>query len=175
MCWVEMRADGAIALCRLNSVGARTHAPARFTVRIARTARPVAGGLKTPSGHFHRPVIVAMIAMRMMKVSVDQIVDVIAMRYRFVPATGPMDVTCLVATAARRTPVRVLRADLDPVFVDVIAVRMVQMAVVQVVDVVAMPDGGVTAARTMLMVVVGMMGFVARAHAYLLDLQGASP
>ncbi|MGU7772067.1 hypothetical protein ACV229_18085 [Burkholderia sp. MR1-5-21] len=108
--------------------------------------------------------------------SVDQIIDVIAMRHSFVPATRPVDMAGFMAGAARRALVRVPCADLDPVFVDVIPVRMVQMTIMQIVDVIAMHDGGVAAARAMLMIVLRMMGFVARAHAYLLDLQrGAMP
>jgi hypothetical protein len=59
-------------------------------------------------------------------------------------------------------------ADLDRVFVNMIAMRMVQMAIMQIVDVATMFDRGVSAARAMLMLVMSVMRFVARAHAYLL-------
>ncbi|KVM81402.1 hypothetical protein WJ60_26180 [Burkholderia ubonensis] len=119
-------------------------------------------------------MVVAMIAMRVMEAAVDEIIDMVAMRYRFVPASRPVDVTRVVAAAALRALIRIPCADFERVFVDMVAVRMVQMAIVQVIDVVAMPDCGMTAARTVLMLMLGMMRFVARAHAYLLDLPGGT-
>jgi len=49
-----------------------------------------------------------------------------------------------------------------------IAMRVVQMAIMQVVSVVTMLYRGVPAAWAMLMVVVSVIGFVARGHAFLL-------
>jgi hypothetical protein len=48
------------------------------------------------------------------------------------------------------------------------AAPLVQMAIMQIVDVATMFDRGVSAARAMLMLVMSVMRFVARAHAYLL-------
>jgi hypothetical protein len=107
------------------------------------------------------------VAVRVMKMTVDQVIDMIPMRYCFVSATWAVDVTLFVAAAVWRTLVRVFCADLDLVFVNMIAMRMVQMAIMQIVDVATMFDRGVSAARAMLMVVVSVMSFVARAHAYL--------
>jgi hypothetical protein len=109
-----------------------------------------------------------MVAVRVMKMAVDQVIDMIAMRYGLVSAARAVDVTRIVATAAWRTLVRIIRIDLDLVFVYMIAMRMVQMAIVQIVDVVAMRDCGVSAARAMLMLMVSVMRFVACAHACLL-------
>ena len=109
-----------------------------------------------------------MIAMRVMKTAVDQVVDVIAVRYLLVPTAGAVDVARLMAAATRRALVGIVSTDLDLVFVDVIAMRMMQMAIVQIVYVVAVLDCGVSAARAMLMVMVSMMRFVAWAHACLL-------
>jgi hypothetical protein len=53
-------------------------------------------------------------------------------------------------------------------FVYMIAMRMVQMTIVQVVYVVAMLNCGVSAAWAMLMLMVGVMRFVACTHACLL-------
>jgi hypothetical protein len=101
-------------------------------------------------------VVIAVIAVRMMKMPVDEVVDMIAMRNRFV------------TTAVRRTLIGIFCAELDPMFVYMIAVRMVQMAIMDIVDVVAMLDCGVSTARAMLMVMLGVMRLVASAHAYLL-------
>ena len=65
-----------------------------------------------------------MIAMRVMKTAVDQVVDVIAMRYLLVPTVGAVDVARLVAGATRCALVRIVCTDLDLVFVDMIAMRM---------------------------------------------------
>jgi hypothetical protein len=111
-------------------------------------------------------MVVAMITMRMMQVAVDDIVDMIAVRYRFVSASRPVHMDCIMGAAAvvRRTLIRILRADLEPVLVYMIAMRMMQVTIMQVIDMIAMPDGGVPAVRAVLMVVVGMMRFVAGAH-----------
>src|ERR1700751_3769624 len=98
-----------------------------------------------------------MVAVRVMKMAVDQVIDMIAMRYGLVSAARAVDVTRIVATAAWRTLVRIIRIDLALGFVYTIAMRMVQMAIVQIVDVVAMRDCGVSAARAMLMLMVSVM------------------
>lgn len=49
-------------------------------------------------------------------------------------------------------------------FVDVAVVRVMQMAVVEIVDVAGMLDGDVTAAGTMLMIVVGVLRALAFCH-----------
>jgi hypothetical protein len=109
-------------------------------------------------------VVVAVIAVRMVQVAVDEIVDVIAMRHRFMAAPRSVNVTRVVAAAARRALVRIFRADFELVLVYVIAVRMMQMTVMQIINVIAVLDRGVSAVRAMLMVVVSVMWFVAGAH-----------
>jgi hypothetical protein len=86
------------------------------------------------SGELDRAVIITVIAMRMMKVAVDQIVDVIAVRHRFVSAARPVHVACIMGTAgvAWRTLVRIFRAHLKFVLVYMIAMRMMQVTVMQV-------------------------------------------
>lgn len=94
------------------------------------SASEKAAGIRLPaalryrSGEFHRTVVVAMIAMRVMKTAVDQVVDVIAMRHPLVPTAGAVDVARFMAAAARRALVRIVCTDLDLVFVDMIAMRM---------------------------------------------------
>jgi hypothetical protein len=111
-------------------------------------------------------VVITVIAVRMMKVAVDQIVDVIAVRHRFVSAARPVDMARIMGAAmvARRTLIRICRADLKLVLVYMIAMRMMQVPIMQVIDMIAMFDGRVPAVRAVLMVVVVMMGFVAGAH-----------
>jgi hypothetical protein len=118
------------------------------------------------SGELDRAVIITVIAMRMMEVAVDQIVDVIAVRHRFVSAVRPVNMARIMGAAmvARRTLIRIFRTDLKRVLVYMIAMRMMQVAIMQVIDMIAMFDGRVPAVRAVLMVVVGMMGFVAGFH-----------
>ncbi|MGF6551781.1 hypothetical protein [Paraburkholderia youngii] len=115
-------------------------------------------------------MIVAVIAVRVMKVAIDKVIDVVTVRHRFVTAARPVHVARFVATAVvvRRATIRIFRADFDLVFVYMITMRVVQMAIMKVVDVVAMLNCGVSAARAMLMVMVSVMRFVARAHACLI-------
>jgi hypothetical protein len=122
--------------------------------------------MRPDSGELDRAVVITVIAVRMMKVAVDQIVDVIAMRHRFVSAARPVDMARIMGATVmvRCTSVRIFCADLKPVLVYMIGMRMMQVPVMQVVDVIAMFDGRVPAVGAVLMVMVGMMGFVAGAH-----------
>lgn len=107
-----------------------------------------------------------MVAVRIVQVAIDQIADVVTMRHGLMAATRTVDMTRLVTTATvlgRATGGVGLR-DGNHVFVDVVAVRMVQVTIMQIVDMAFVADGGVAAARTMLVVVVVVVGQVALAH-----------
>jgi hypothetical protein len=80
-------------------------------------------------------VIVAVLAVRMVQMTVHQVIDVIAMRDCFVTAAFPVHMSGVVAAAWRGATVGILGADFDDVFFGVIAYRMFQMPVVQVIDV----------------------------------------
>ena len=94
-----------------------------------------------------------MVAVRMMKATLDKIVGVIAMRDHGMTAVRTVNVPGLVALVpvVRRALVRVSVADLDNVFVDAVGRLPVQMAVMQIVDVVAVLDAEMSASRTMMM------------------------
>lgn len=117
-------------------------------------------------GEFDRAVVVAMISVGMVQVAVDKIVDVVAMWHGLVTASGAMNVAGRVSTAvvAWRALVRISHADFEPVLVYVVAMRMVQVPIVEIIDVIAMLDSGVAAVCAMLMIVRGVMRFVAGAH-----------
>jgi hypothetical protein len=108
--------------------------------------------------HDRRSVIVAMIAMRVMQPAVDQIVEVIAMRHRFVPASRAMDMAASMEGLALTGGAvgGVGRTDLDGMFVDMVAMHVVQMPIVKIVDMIAMPDRNVAAAWAVPMGVVGV-------------------
>jgi len=107
-----------------------------------------------------------MIAVRMMQVVGDAVIDVVAMRDRFVTAIGAVDVTGLMAAAAvvGGAGVGIAARHLDHMLVDMIVVRVVKMPVMQVVDVAAMAHGGVAATRPMAMGMVGVAGVGAVRH-----------
>ena len=104
-----------------------------------------------------RPVIVAVIAVGMVEPAVDDVVDMVPMGHRLVAAAGTVLVAVVVRAGVgrRRASIRILVRDTEGVFLDA-AVRLlvVQMAVVEVVDMVAVANGGVAAAVTVLMIVV---------------------
>lgn len=105
-------------------------------------------------------MVVAMVSVRVVQVTIDQIVNVVAMRNRLVSAAGTMDMVGLMARAAvnGRAAIGILLAHLDDMLVDVIAMRMMQMAVVQVVNMIPMPNGDVAAVGAVLMVMIGVVG-----------------
>lgn len=113
-----------------------------------------------------RAVIVAMVAMRMMQVAINQIVHMVAMRHRFMAASGSMLVVCIVtsATMLRSALVGIGRADLDDMLIDMVAMHVMEMPVVEVVDMAVMQDGRMTAIRTMNMQMIGMLGVRACRH-----------
>jgi hypothetical protein len=80
-----------------------------------------------------------MIPMRMMQTPTHEIVDVIAVRDRLMTTSLAMGMIAVPA-ARRRVTVGVLGVDLHHVLVDMIVVRMMKMAVVEIVDMVAMLD-----------------------------------
>jgi len=83
-------------------------------------------------------MVVAVVPMRMVKVTAHQIVDVVAMRNRFVTAPFTVNVSLFMPLRDGRAVVRVLPGDRKNVFINVILVGMMQMSVVQIVDVAIM-------------------------------------
>lgn len=103
-------------------------------------------------------MVVAMITVRVVQVATDEVVDVIAVRYCLVAATRTVNVICLVAAAVVRSATLGVRlADRDSMLVVVILMCAMQVAVVQVADVIAVLNGGVTAIWAVLVVVVSVL------------------
>jgi hypothetical protein len=117
-------------------------------------------------------MVVAMVAMRVVQAAIHEVVDVVAMRHGLVPAAGTVDVACFVSAAVLicRAVIWVRRADLDDVLVDMVAVGVMQVAVMQVVHVVPVAYGGMPAARAVFVVVVRMMRRFASVHGAVLCL-----
>lgn len=100
-------------------------------------------------------MVVAVVAVRMVQMPVHQIVGVVSVRYCGVPAVRAVAMTGVVLTAVvvRRAVGWVPGTDRQPVFVHVSVVRVMEVAVVKIVDMAVVPDRRVSAARTVLMVV----------------------
>jgi hypothetical protein len=102
-----------------------------------------------------------MIAVRMMQPSAHEVIDVITMGHCFVSAGWPMLVR---AAGLRRALDRIGGVDRDGVLVDMIFVRVMEVAVVEIIDVPFMADRSVPAVGTMLVGVVEMMLLGAGGH-----------
>ena len=103
-------------------------------------------------------MVVAVIAVLVMQTAVDDVVNVIAVRYGFVAATFAVNVA--VAGVNRMAAVRVGFINAQGVLVVMAVVFMVQVAVVQIIDVAFMFDGSVAAvcAVDVVMMFVGFAG-----------------
>jgi hypothetical protein len=107
-----------------------------------------------------------MIAVRMVQPTVNEIVDMIAMRHLFMSAVWTMRMR---AVDFRRALLGICGVDRDGMFVHVILVHMVKMAVVKIIQMAIMANRGVTACRAMLMSVIGMMLLGAGRHDHILS------
>jgi hypothetical protein len=98
-------------------------------------------------------VIVAVIAMRVVQAALDNVIGVIAMRHGGMTAPWTVNMPGFVALvpALWSATARVSVADFDNVFVDAVPAHTVQMTIMQIVDVIAMFDGDVSAPRAMTM------------------------
>jgi hypothetical protein len=103
-------------------------------------------------------VVVAVVAVRVVKVAGDAIIHVVAVRHRLMAATGTVHMARLVPTATMvgSAAIGVRARHFDHMFVDMIFVRVVEVTIVQIVYVATVVHGGVSAARAMLMGMVGM-------------------
>lgn len=118
------------------------------------------------SKNLKRPVVIAVIAVLVMKATVDEIIGVVIMRNCFVTAARAVNVSLVVADMIdeRVAAGRIGCAHLDHMLIDMIAMRMVEMSVVQVIDMVTVLDSQVAAVGAMLMVMVIVMGQIAVRH-----------
>ena len=103
-------------------------------------------------------MVVTVAIVRMVKMTVDKVVDVIAVGHRLVAAGRAMDVIDSVSATLvlRGADGRIRAREGDHVLVDVPFVEMMQMAIVQVVDVIVMLDGSMTASGLVLVIVIRM-------------------
>ena len=107
-----------------------------------------------PSADLHGPVVIAVIAMRMVQATVHEIVDMVTMLHRFMSAMRTVHVFAVDLGRALRG---ICRADCEDMLVDVIAVHMVEMPIVQIIHMSIMADRRVPAIRAMLMPMIQVM------------------
>jgi len=76
-------------------------------------------------------VVITVVTVGVMQVAIDQVVDVVAMGYSFMSTVRSVNVSRLMAATlvVRCAALRVLCADVDAVFVNVVTVGMMQMAI----------------------------------------------
>jgi hypothetical protein len=100
-----------------------------------------------------------MIAVRMVQVSVDQIISVITVWNRLMTTAGAMSMRRLMVAASvlRRAAIRIRGSDFDHVFIDMTVVHMMQVAVVEIIDVAVMSNRGMTAARPVHVWILGVI------------------
>lgn len=109
----------------------------------------------TALGQRERAVIVAMTFVRVMQASVDEIVNMLAMRNRLVSAARSMRVA---GAADLRSATHGIRfADRYDMLINVIVMHMVQVAFMEIVDVIVVPDGRVATARPVMMIVISVL------------------
>jgi hypothetical protein len=137
----------------------------RHSPNFVRTKRGLPA-VRSVCDDVQRPVIIAMIAVRMVQMTVDQIIDVIPMGHRLMSAARAVHMPRLVTAAAviRGAVIGIFRTHLDDMLIHVVTVRIMEMAIMQIVDVIAVANGGVATAWAMLMVVFPMVREIACAH-----------
>ncbi|WP_025040158.1 hypothetical protein [Nitrosospira briensis] len=104
-------------------------------------------------------MVIAMTIMRMMKVAIDQIIDMLAMWHGFMTAARPMYMSLRMACALMfgRATFRIGRGYVYHMLIDMAAVRVMQMPVMQVIDVPVVHDTCMTTFRTMRMSMIFML------------------
>ena len=108
------------------------------------------------SGGLHGAVVVAVVAMGMVQVPTHDVVDMVAMGNGLVAAVGTVGVSGVMTAAGVGGGAvgGIVGVDGQAVFLDARGAHMVQVAVMKVIDMVAMPDRRVAASGTVLVIVV---------------------
>lgn len=101
-------------------------------------------------------MVVAVVAVRVVEAPIDEVVHVVPVRDRLVPAVRAVLVPIRMACRRRRVATGVGIVDREGVLVDMVLVRMVEVAIVEVVDVAVVDHGGVPAVRAVLVGVIAV-------------------
>lgn len=113
-----------------------------------------------------RAVIVAVVTVRVVKMAGDAVIHVVSVRHRVVAAAGTVYMARLMPSAAMvgGAPIGVLARHVDDVLVDMTFMRVMEMTVVQIIYVATVAHAGMSAARPVLMSMIGMGLGRARRH-----------
>ena len=108
-----------------------------------------------------------MIAMRMVQLSIHQVIGMVPMRDSFVTASRAVPVACVMSADATslRASGGVGSAHLDHMFVNVILMRVMQVTVVKIIDMAIMPNSGMPTAGAVHMWMVDVSGMIFGGHA----------
>lgn len=101
-------------------------------------------------------MVVAVIAMHVVQASADQIIGMTAMWDRGMSTAGTMRMTGTCGIGL--TAIRRVGADLDHMFVDMVAMHVMQVTFMQVIDVTLVTDRHVAAIFTVPVCMLRMMG-----------------
>jgi hypothetical protein len=96
-------------------------------------------------------MVVAMIAVRMVQASIDQIIDVGPMGDRLVAAIWTMLMRCIMpfGRPIGQAAIRVLRCYFDDMLIDVAALNVLKVPLIKIIDVVCVPNRDVATSRPM--------------------------
>jgi len=127
---------------------------------------PFLSGHPFLSGYFYRAMIIAMAAMRIMQMAADQIVSMISMRYGFMAASGSVHMFLLMHSAfvPRCAFFRICFCHGYDMLINMIAMGVVQMPVVQIVDVVVVNYTCMSAFRPVRMSMIFVLWQVTISH-----------
>lgn len=121
--------------------------------RIGSDEIPLLAGIKATLGQPHGPMVVAMGFMGEVQMAGNQIIHMIAVGNSLMATGGAMAVARLVTatTMGRRAGGRILLRDVQTMFIDMVAMEVMQVAVMQIIRVAVMKNGRMAATGPMLM------------------------
>ncbi len=107
-------------------------------------------------------MVVTMRAMGEVQMASDKVIDMVAMGHRLMSAVRAMAMPGLMPIAAmgRSACRRISCGDIEPMFINMVVMQMVEVSVVQIIGVVIMDHGRMTTVRSMLMTMLLMNGMV---------------
>ena len=107
-----------------------------------------------------------MVAMHMVQVTIVNVIHMITVADHFMGVIGTMHVIGMGRGVHRRFTIWIGRADLNHMLIDMVAVDKVQMAIMQIVPMIDMPDPVMPAAFTMhvRVVLVNLRGMIFWGH-----------
>jgi hypothetical protein len=106
-------------------------------------------------------MVVAMIAMGMVQPSIHEVIDMVPMGHGFMPAGRAVRVR---AGRLRGAVHGIGRVDWNGMLINVILVRVMQMAIVKIIDMIIVPDRRMPAVAAMHVAMVDMMLLGAGSH-----------